>query len=440
KRIASAGNSGGGTQSAYLAVFEPRLAAAVVSCYMTRWQELWDGPGPQDMEQVFPRFLSEGFDFADFLFAMGGKPSLMTTAIRDFFPIAGARATRDLLRDANVAYFEYDDTHGWSQPRREAMARFLDQKFFGRDSDGKEAPAELEPDSRLWVTPTGQLANSFGSETVHTLNKARAAQLAAKPRTLTREELERFLGVKRRTPLAFPRGTVERGDVTVEKLELELETGLKIPALLFRPAIPPRNAPALVALATAGKASLVAECEAFAKAGTVVLAIDPRGVGEGRRASQRSGYTPTYQAAARAWLLGMSPAQFQVEDTLAAFAYLESRAEVDPARVRLFGRGAAGVVVQLAGALEPRAAGVISEQAVRSWKDIADARIHENQTDIVIPGVLERFDLADVQRLIAPRALELVNPAHPAGSLLPPKAPYKERPEFVPAAGFYAGR
>ena len=45
KRIAVAGDSGGGTQAAYMAVFEPRLAAAVVSCYITRWKELLDGPG-----------------------------------------------------------------------------------------------------------------------------------------------------------------------------------------------------------------------------------------------------------------------------------------------------------------------------------------------------------------------------------------------------------
>lgn len=51
-KIAVAGNSGGGTQAAYLAVFEPRLAAVVSSCYMTTWKELLAGPGPQDAEQI----------------------------------------------------------------------------------------------------------------------------------------------------------------------------------------------------------------------------------------------------------------------------------------------------------------------------------------------------------------------------------------------------
>jgi len=71
KRIAVAGNSGGGTQSSYLAALEPRLAAAASSCYLTTWETLWAGPGPQDSEQNFVNFLKDGLDFADFLIAFG---------------------------------------------------------------------------------------------------------------------------------------------------------------------------------------------------------------------------------------------------------------------------------------------------------------------------------------------------------------------------------
>ncbi|MCX6637095.1 MAG: acetylxylan esterase, partial [Acidobacteria bacterium] len=116
-RIGVAGNSGGGTQSAYLAVFEPRLAAAAPSCYITSWAKLWTEPGPQDAEQVFAGFLKDGLDFGDFLIAFAPKPLQMATAIHDFFPIDGARATfaeaRRIyeLADApgRVGYFEYDD-------------------------------------------------------------------------------------------------------------------------------------------------------------------------------------------------------------------------------------------------------------------------------------------------------------------------------------------
>ena len=173
KRIAVAGNSGGGTQAAYLAVFEPRLAAVISSCYMTRWRELWHGPGPQDAEQVWPGFISAGLDFDDFALAFAPRPYLMTTAIRDYFPIDGARATYRRITDLferlgasqNAGYFEYDDGHGWSRPRREAAYRWLDKHFAGRETDGAEPAIQVEPESRLLasVDESGQPVNADGS-------------------------------------------------------------------------------------------------------------------------------------------------------------------------------------------------------------------------------------------------------------------------------------
>ena len=148
KRIAVAGNSGGGTQSSYLAAFEPRLAAAAPSCYLTTWEKLWAGPGPQDAEQVFVNFLKDGLDFADFLIAFAPKPIHMAAAVRDYFPIDGARATyseaRALFQTAGAAdhigFFEFDDTHGWSKPRREATYRWFTRWLQNQSDDGIEEP------------------------------------------------------------------------------------------------------------------------------------------------------------------------------------------------------------------------------------------------------------------------------------------------------------
>ena len=49
--------------------------------------------GPQDAEQTFPFWLQDGFDYPDYLYAFAPKPYLLLSAIRDFFPIAGARET-----------------------------------------------------------------------------------------------------------------------------------------------------------------------------------------------------------------------------------------------------------------------------------------------------------------------------------------------------------
>ena len=188
KRIAVAGNSGGGTQSAYLAVLEPRLAAAVISCYMTNWEQLWNTPGPQDAEQNFPGFLAAGLNFGDFMIAFAPKPITMLTGIRDFFPIEGARNTyAEVKRTFEVAdaparagYFEYDDEHGWHQPRSEATYRWLEKWLHGKDDNGAEGSITPEPEKNLNVTPTGQVSTSLGGETVRSLNLKIAEKLAVR--------------------------------------------------------------------------------------------------------------------------------------------------------------------------------------------------------------------------------------------------------------------
>src|SRR5262245_42963578 len=124
-RVGCTGNSGGGTHTAYLSGLDDRIQVAAPSCYITSWKRMLESIGPQDAEQVFPLWLKDGLDYPDYVYAFGGKPFLMLTAIRDFFPIGGARATFDealkvfgkLDMGRNIDMFSYDDGHGYSKPR-----------------------------------------------------------------------------------------------------------------------------------------------------------------------------------------------------------------------------------------------------------------------------------------------------------------------------------
>jgi hypothetical protein len=100
-RIGCTGNSGGGTHTAYLSALDDRIKVAAPSCYITSWQWLLKTIGPQDAEQCLPPFLREGLDQADFVEAFAPKPYLILSAIRDFFPIEGARET---FREAKQYY------------------------------------------------------------------------------------------------------------------------------------------------------------------------------------------------------------------------------------------------------------------------------------------------------------------------------------------------
>jgi len=439
KRIGVIGNSGGGTQTAYLQVVEPRLAVAAPSCYITSWEKLWSDPGPQDAEQNFASFLAEGLDFADFLIAFAPKPLKVLTAIRDYFPIEGARATYSEARRIyqilgaadRIDFFEYDDGHGWSRPRREATYRWLQQWLHRISDEGVEPEFATEPESNLYCTSTGQVITSLKGETVSSLNRALAEKIyperaAAKIRDA--EGLRRLvrarLGVAevRTAPPVSRYGEIGRDGYRIEKIALETEPGITVPALVFVPAAAARPLRAVIYVQPAGKAADAGgggELEALAQAGWLVMAPDLRGWGESGPARGGGGYSGMWQTVMRAVLVGKTLLGMQVFDLLGCVRYLSSRPDVDPARIAVMGKGHGGVVALIAAALDPRIERVAAEGAVLSWMDIVRAPIHENTTELIVPGVLEDFDLPDLAVAIAPRPLWLVEPRTPWGIAAP---------------------
>lgn len=442
KRIGVAGNSGGGTQSAYLAVLEPRLAASVISCYMTDWAKLWTKPGPQDAEQNFPGFLSAGLNFGDFMIAFGPKPITMLTGIRDFFPIDGARDTYAEVKrvfevlDApgRAGYFEYDDEHGWHKPRREATYRWLTKFLQDKDDDGTEPPIEPEPEKNLNVTSTGQVSTSLGGETVRSLNLAAAQKLFA-ARTATRVSSPEALRavVARKLNVGTRTGIPKATAVGSDALLIETEPGIRVPARLLVPPGKGKRA-ATIYVNSAGKDADPKAIELLRQKGHVVLAIDPRGWGESAPVKGSAGYSGMYQLAQRAMLIGRPLAGMQVYDVLRAFDYIVSRPDVDPSKVSVNGIGNGGVIALYAGALEPAIAEVNSADAVSSYLAVARAKTHSGIIDLVVPGVLKDFDLPDVAGLIAPRPLQIASVRAADGA--PLEAAEVQR-EFAPAVKRY---
>ncbi len=453
-RLAVAGSSGGGTQAAYLAVVEPRLAVAVSSCYMTSWKQLWFDPGPQDAEQVLPGFLARGLDFADFALAFAPRPFQILSATRDFFPIAGARSARDEARGAyerlfhadRLGFFEYDDTHAWSEPRREATYRWLERWLHGRVDDGEEPALETELESDLYATPTGQVSTSYaGAATVQSLNRAFAEELFAKRkavgldaaglRSLVRSRLRIAETVE--TPTVRSAGTLDRDGYRIERITLHTAPGITVPALVFVPGGGPARPPAVLYVHGSGKAADAApggDVEALVRSGRVVLALDPRGIGESRPTSAAGGYDPAWQMLQRALLVDRTVVGMQVEDLLAAWSFLESRDDVDPAGIAVVGKGHGGLLALVLAALQPKVQKVAVEGTVLSYLEIARARYHEGLTAAFVPGVLGDFDLSDLGAALAPRPLWIVDPRTPTGALVPAD---RARKEFTPAVLAY---
>jgi hypothetical protein len=175
---------------------------------------------------------------------------------------------------------------------------------------------------------------------------------------------------------------------------IETEPGIEIPAT-FRPG------------STQAAVIWIDSATAPEPAEEGVLAIDPRGFGESAVKPVARGYSSEYSRAMRAILVGKTMLGMQVFDTLRAFEFLRRQSGVDAKRIRVAGRGNAGVVALIAAALEPAFVGAESEGAPVSWLEIARRKTHSGIANLVVPGVLRDFDLPDVHKLVAPRPLKL---------------------------------
>jgi len=433
KRVGCTGNSGGGTHTAYISGLDDRIQVAAPSCYITSWKRMLESIGPQDAEQVFPLWLKDGLDYPDYLYAFGGKPFLMLTAIRDFFPIAGARASFDEARQVfgrlgiagHVEKFEFDDGHGYSQPRREAAYRWFTRWLQGAEKTEPEAPLALATEEELQCTRTGQVQTEYpGAADVFTMNRKLAEQLRTK-RKPTAESVRRFArevsfydaptGPVQITPF----GETVRPSCKVEKLVYESEAGVPVPALLFIPKGGAARKPAVVFADGRGKGTAAADAEELAAKGYIVLVPDLRGVGETQPQLDRRDYFVRnfgdYENTLTALVIGKTMVGMRARDVVRGIDVLTARNDVDASRISAVGRGAAAIVALFATLFDNRVRSLALDGMLLSYDAVVKERIHQGIVDQIVPSALKYFDLPDVITAIAPRKVAVFNGVNPVG-------------------------
>lgn len=421
-KIGLTGNSGGGTHTAYLGALDDRFAAAAPSCFLTGWRRLLETIGPQDAEQVIAPMIADGLDHGDFVLAFAPKPYKMLTAIRDFFSIAGARsifsATAQVYGD-NLEYFEFDDGHGYSAPRRAEAFKFFSRALTGRQNDEPEPAIDVLPEERLIVTQSGQVDGELaGAETVHSLNLKRVASFRRGGSLDDIRQVTRFT-----LPAAGQQRSNSFGRTNVrEKWGIEAEPGLTLPVLIYKPTSAGRH-PAVILAYGAGKAAAHAEAQRLQAAGHVVLSIDLRGLGETRPVTVNYGSDWTrwfgdYESAQTAMLTGKPLVTLRAEDISRAVNALAGRADVDASRIRVVGRELGAIPALLAAAFDTRIQSVRLERMLTSWESLVRGRVHRAQWENAVAGALRVFDLPELVRTLGPRA-EVVEPVDASGRLLP---------------------
>ena len=439
KRVACTGNSGGGTHTAYLSALDDRIQVAAPSCYITSWRQMLRTIGPQDSEQVFPYWIRDGLDYPDFIYAFAPKPYRILSAIRDFFPIGGARQTFEEAKTVyaklgaadKLSMFEADDGHGYNHARRMAGYEWFARWLKGEDDRRPEPEIQIASEQDLQCTPTGQVVDFPDAETVFSLNRKRAADIRRPQITpdALRARVRELTGYEAaRGPVSLrPYGTMARDGYHIEKLVYDSEPGIQIPALLFTPDTGGASKkPALVYLNGRGKAAAVTEdVEPFVKSGFVVLSIDAIGMGETRWKNDNNPndferYFGDYDSAMTAILIGKTMPGMRAQDITRGVDLLVARTDVDASNIFGFGKDGGAVPMLYAAALDGRIRRVALEGMLLSYDWVIQHRIHRQIFEDIVPTALQYFDLPDLVGALAPRPVWIVNAANGLGHAVPP--------------------
>src|SRR5262245_35253482 len=275
KRLGCAGNSGGGTMTAYIMAIDERVACAVPNCFITSVEKLYSTVGPQDGEANLRGLVAAGFGHSDYFILRAPRPAQLSTPTRDYYDIEGAWST---FREAKRVYatlgfsermdlFEYDDKHSISRPFREAAVRWFRRWLLGTDDAPVETDFPIEKPEDLQCTTSGHVVLEFQEKTPYHYNAERANELAASRVRLSggdlQREVRRLIGVESPIPPA-----------TVKRRLSEPAPGIKIPA------VRPGKGPRVLIVHGGGKSKARAAIDQWTGAGREVVAVDLRGMGE----------------------------------------------------------------------------------------------------------------------------------------------------------------
>ena len=457
-RIGCAGNSGGGTLTAYLMALDDRIYAAAPSCYLTTFQKLIETKGAQDAEQNIHKQIAFGMDEADYVMMRAPRPTLICAGTRDVtFDIEG---TWELYRQAKRFYSrlgyplrveinEADAPHGMYLQQREAIARFMHRWLLGEDRVINEVdPATLPdpiddaslralsegdwPQEQLYATPEGQVLLMEGEKSVFQINAEH--ELALREERTSRWKsmsvddrqslIRKTIGVPetQTTKKSKKIGTVQRDGYHIEKWTLEVEEGLLLPALCFIP----EDATGKVHLYLHGT-SMTADVDGpimdKVKQGEVVFAAELSGIGEtetghDKRDYGRGRFGRDVQEIFLAYLIGKSYVGMRTADVLSWNTFLQDLCEQRgwKSEIEMTAEGEAAIPTLHAAALSPGSfAKVTLKHMIPSWAEVVKSPETLNQASSMVHGALKQYDLPDLISLAGPERIHVVDPVNALG-------------------------
>lgn len=437
EQIGVTGNSGGGTQTTWLCGLDSRWTMAAPACFVTSFLRNLENELPADTEQCPPRALALGLDHADFLAALAPKPTLILAQEKDFFDARGAESAHARLKRLYGQLGQPDMTqfhlgseyHGYSQGNREAMVRFF-AAVTGGQAAASEPKLTIEKDETLQCASEGQVG-LMGSKTVAAFTRERSQALARSRPQLSSDQLRAAIKQVLKLPelgatpdyrilrhvgnRQYPLKSYCTYAVETEPGIQALVTRLSAEQLMSRPPRGQRRAVLYVA-----HRSSDAELRDEALIGKVLeaepdsafYACDVRGIGESQPdvcgADQfLRPYGSDYFHAAHGLMLDRPYLGQKTLDVIRVVQWLSAQGHEE---IHLVGRGWGALPATFAAVLCDEVGQVTLKNCLSSFAEVAETEDYRWPYAIMLPGVLEHFDLPDCKKVLADKQLRDLQP------------------------------
>jgi dienelactone hydrolase len=441
-KIGCTGNSGGGTETAYLMALDDRILAAAPGCYLTSFKKLVEQRGPQDGEQNIFGQIAFGMDEADYCIMRAPKPTLICAGTRDVtFDFNG---TMEVFSEAKRFYSRLgfpehidiaapDAPHGFTLQLREAVARFMSRWLLGKDTEIREVKdlpdvideeslrAATAPDftaQELQVTPKGQVLLEEGERSVFQINAEQATQLKANRPQPTPETIGATIGALDSPPDPEIKevGLVKGPGFSIRKLELTIEGDFKLGGLLFQPA--QSDGSGVLYLHSRSMKMDAGEegpIERLVQRGTTVLSAELRGIGETATGQRRKAWGNGRFGQGNleiltAYLMGKTYVGMRTDDVRSWAAALKRYS----ANITVTAQGEASLPTLHAAAIDPD---LFSRVRLRDlpppWETIVSAGETREQTANMVHGVLKHYDLPDLIEMAGANKVSVQSTAQP---------------------------
>jgi pimeloyl-ACP methyl ester carboxylesterase len=181
------------------------------------------------------------------------------------------------------------------------------------------------------------------------------------------------------------------------------EEGIVLPGLWIESGKAPGKTPIILYLHDRGKASLASEPlveRLVISAGFRILAMDLRGIGE---------TAPGLEGKFWDFLAGRPIFAQRVADIRSILRWL-SEPHVRADSIYIWSHGVAASCAAIAAATDDNVSGLLLEEPLLSFESVVTVKVPTYRNDILVPGILESFDLPQVYQAGFPQRWTLIGP------------------------------